>query len=70
MRFAKLDQLGGAGGWVRLQFATFRPRVGAVVMVDVAEQQGIAGFVHDDADIATHAHRPEVLVAGLVEPVE
>jgi len=40
------------------------------VVVDVAQQQAVGRLVHDEPDIAAHAHRPEVSIARLVELVK
>ena len=37
---------------------------------DVAEQQARRRPVHDQSDIVIDAHRPEIRVAGPIEPME
>ena len=69
-RLAHFDKLGRARSGMRLQPPALRPAVGAVVVVDVAEQQAILRAVNDDADIRTDAHGPEVGIARPVQPVE
>jgi hypothetical protein len=41
-----------------------------VVVVDVAQQQAGLGSVHNQADVETHANRPEVGVFRFIELVE
>ena len=55
-RLAHFDQLGRAGPGVGLQPALPRPAVGAVVVIDVAEQEAVLCAVNDDADVRTDAH--------------
>ena len=69
-RLADLDQLRGARLRMRLQLAPFRPVVGLVVVIDVAEQEARLAPVNDQPDVAADPHRPEVLVLRLVELVE
>lgn len=64
---ADFHQLCGPGAGMRLQLAPLRPSVRFVVMVDVAEEQAVAGSVNNQANVGTHPHRPEVFVPGLVE---
>ena len=40
------------------------------MVIDVAKQETGVGLVNDQADVAAHAHRPEVLVLRLFELVE
>jgi hypothetical protein len=68
--FPDLDELRGAGRGMRLQLPPLGPRVGIIVMADVAEEQAAACAVNDQPDVAVHAHRPEVPVFRAVEPVE
>ena len=67
---ADFDQLRGARFGMRLQLAAFRPVIGLVVVIDVAEQKAGGRLVNDQPDVAAHPHRPEVLVLCLVELVE
>jgi hypothetical protein len=69
-RLADFDPLRGAGPWVRLQLAPFRPVIGPVVVVDVAEQEARIALVHDQANVAADPHRPEIPVPRLVQPVQ
>ena len=67
---ADLDELGGAGLRMRLKFPLRGPVVRLVVMIDVAEQEAVGGFVHDQPNVAIDADRPEVLILRRVELVE
>ena len=69
-RLAHLDELSSARLRMALQLAALGPRVGVVVVVDVTQQEARVGLVHDDPDVAAHAHRPEVFVFRPVELVE
>ena len=69
-RLAHFDQLGRAGPGVGLQPALPRPAVGAVVVIDVAEQEAVLCAVDDDADVRTDACRPEISITRPFEPVE
>ena len=40
------------------------------MVIDVAQQQAVLAPVDDEAQVAADAHRPEVFVLRLVEPVE
>jgi hypothetical protein len=55
---------------VRFQLAPFRPVIGPVVVVDVAEQEARIALVHDQANVAADAHGPEIPVPRLVQPVQ
>jgi hypothetical protein len=48
----------------------FSPRVGLVVVIDVAQQQASGSFVNDQADIGTHSHGPKILILGMVDLVK
>ena len=50
--------------------AALCPVVCVIVVADVAQQQAGVIAVHDQADVAGHANRPEVLVFGLIQLVE
>jgi hypothetical protein len=39
-------------------------------MIDIAEDDALAGLVNDEPDVATRAHRPEILVTRLVDAME
>lgn len=67
---AHLDPLRGSRRRMRFQSTAFRPLVRLVVMIDVAQQKAVRAHVHDQPDVAAHAHRPEVLVARLVQLVK
>ena len=67
---ANLHQLRSTRFWMRFQFPSLGPGVCLVVMIHVAEQQTAQRFVHDQADVGADAHRPEVLVLGLVDLVQ
>jgi hypothetical protein len=67
---ADLDDLGGARGRVALELPPLGPGVGVVMVADVGEKRGAVLLVEDDADVAVHARRPEVRVAGVIDPVE
>jgi hypothetical protein len=66
---ADLDNLDCASLRMRLDTPSRGPRVSLVVMVDIGEQQTRFGLVQDDSDIGVGAHRQEVRVARLVDPV-
>ena len=53
-----------------LELPALRPRVRAIVVTDVAEQQAGVGAVHDQPDVGVHPDRPEALVLRLVQPVK
>ena len=55
---------------MRLQFASFRPVVSLVVVVNVTEQKICIALVDDQPDITTNAHRPKVFVLRPVEFVK
>jgi hypothetical protein len=55
---------------MRLQLAAFRPLIGLVVVIGVAQHQAVFEAVDDQPEVARHPHRPEVLVLHLVELVE
>ncbi len=69
-RLAQLDHLRSAGRRMGFEFPPFGPTVGAIVVIDVAEQQRLIGSVDDQADISVHADRPEPLVFRAIELVE
>jgi hypothetical protein len=46
------------------------PGIGLVVMVHIGEEQARRRLVHDDAQVAADAHRPEIRVLGAVDAVE
>src|SRR5215472_16360962 len=50
--------------------APLGPRIGGVVVPDVAEKQACRGPVHDQSDVVIDPHRPEIQVAGPIEPME
>ena len=66
----KLNQLRCTGNRMRDELASLSPRIRAVVMVYIAEQQRRVGAMHDQSQIATRAHGPEVLVFRAIEFVE
>ena len=68
--FAHLDDLRGARARVALDHPALGPLVRSVVVVRVAEQQARVGPMHDQAQIAADARRPEVPVFALVDAVE
>jgi hypothetical protein len=47
-----LDQLCRAGARMPLDPPPLRPRIGLVVMIDVAQQDALLGLVHDQANVA------------------
>ena len=55
---------------MRLELPALRPRVRAVVVIDVAEQQAGVGPVHDQPDVRVDPDRPETLVLRLIELVK
>ena len=57
-------------GGVGIEPAPLGPLVGLVVVVGVAKQKAAVRFVHDQAHIAPHTHRPKMLVFGLFNPVQ
>lgn len=68
---ANLDQLRRTGGGMNVEPPPLRPVIGVSDMViDIAEHQ--IGFcaMHDDADIAIDAYRPEVFVFCAIEFVK
>ncbi|KFB73003.1 MAG: hypothetical protein AW09_001778 [Candidatus Accumulibacter phosphatis] len=69
-RLADFDPLRGAGPWVGFQPAPFRPVIGPVMVVDVAEQEARIALVHDQANVAADTHRPEIPVPRPVQPVQ
>jgi hypothetical protein len=44
--------------------------VGFVMMIHVAQQQAGCGSVYDQPHVAGYTHRPEIVVPGLIQPVE
>jgi hypothetical protein len=68
--FPQLDDLRGAGRWVRLELSAFRPRVGAIVMTDVAEQKAAFRAVDDQPNVGVYPNRPEAFILRLVESVK
>ena len=67
---AHLDDLRGARARVALDHPALSPAVRRVMVVRVAEQQARVGPMHDQAQIAADARRPEVPVFALVDAVE
>jgi hypothetical protein len=63
--FVDDDDLGGAGGLVDVEAAASGPGVGGVVVVDVAEDGGVAALVQDEADVAVDAGGPHAVVGAL-----
>lgn len=55
---------------MRLQFASFRPVVSLVVVVNVTEQKGCIALMDDQANVAANTHRPEIFVLRFVELVK
>ena len=55
---------------MRLQFASFRPVVSLVAVVNVTEQKGCIALMDDQANVAANTHRPEIFVLRLVEFVK
>ena len=50
-RFPDHDQLRGSCGRMRDQFPALSPVVGFVVMIDVADENGVIDAVHDQANV-------------------
>ena len=69
-RLPYLDQLRSARPRMCFQLAPFCPVVRAVVVIDVTKQEARFALVNDQPEVTAYAHRPEVLVLGLVELVE
>jgi hypothetical protein len=67
---AYLNDLHSPGLWMGLDASPLGPAVGVVVVPDIGEQQACTGLVHDDADVAADAHRPEVRILRLVDAVK
>ena len=67
---AHLDDLDGAGPWMRLDPPAFRPGIGVVVVADIGDQQAVARLVNDQADVAIDARRPEIGVLAVVDAVQ
>ena len=55
---------------MRFQLATLSPRICAIVMIDVAEEEARVGLMNDQADVGADPNRPETLVLRLVQLVE
>ena len=55
---------------MRFQLPTLGPRVRAIVMIDVAEEEASVGPVDDEPDIAADANGPEPLVLRFIELME
>src|SRR5688572_28163503 len=55
---------------MRFQPATLGPRIRAIVMIDVAEEEAGVGLVDDEPDVGAYPDRPETLVLRLVQFVE
>ena len=66
----QLDDLRRACRGMGFQLASLAPRIRAVVVVDVAEEQTRVRAMNDEPDVGVHAHRPEPLVPGLVQLVK
>ena len=62
--------MSGASCGMRFQLPPLQPVVRLVVVPDEAQHQARGALVNDQADVAAHAHGPEVLVLRLVEPVK
>src|SRR5207245_603461 len=58
-RLAELDDLRSAGRGMRFQLATLRPRVRAIMMIDVAEEETGVGPVDDEPYVGVHPYRPK-----------
>ena len=67
---SELDQLCRAGCGVGFDLASLRPSVRLVVMIGVTDEEAACGLVHDEPDVASGPHGPEVLVLGLIEFVK
>lgn len=59
-----------AGAGMRLDAAPFRPGVGVIMVADIGEQETGFGLMHDHAQVAADADRPEIRVTRAPEPVE
>src|SRR5262245_31673873 len=55
---------------MRFQLPTLGPRVRAVVMIDVAEEEASVGPVNDEPYVGAYPYRPEALVLRFVQFVE
>src|SRR5215831_2319224 len=55
---------------MRFQLATFRPRICAIVMIDIAEEKARVSPMDDKPYVGVHPDRPEPLVLCLVQFVE
>lgn len=49
--------------------ATFGPRVGFVVMIDVGPREARLGLVDDDPNVLIDPHGPEVWIAAVGQPM-
>jgi hypothetical protein len=66
----QFDELRRAGHRMPFDLAPLGPRIGGVVVPDIADKQARRRPVHDQSDIVIDAHRPEIRVAGPIEPME
>jgi len=55
-RLSNLDELRRACRWMRFQLPPFGPRVCAVVVIDITEQQAAVGPVHNQSDVDADAY--------------
>jgi len=53
-----------------LDFSSFGPMIGLVVMVYITEEQAVLAPVKDNPDVSAYSDRPEVLVSGFIQFVE
>ena len=67
---AHLDDLNGTGSRMRLDPPAFRPGIGVVMMTNIGDQQTVAGLVHDQADVAIDARRPEIGILAVIDTVQ